>query len=128
MSRIGVWRLKLFWTLALGCWSFFFLARVFAVVASPTGATNTPSVDADQTHWSLKPVTRPTVPAMPAGKWKSRNPIDNFIFSKLAESRLSPSPEAPRRVLIRRLYFDLIGLPPTPAEVRAFERDPATNA
>jgi hypothetical protein len=83
---------------------------------------------ADETHWSLKPVARPTVPALANPKWKPRNPIDNFVFAKLAEAKLSPSPEAPRHTLIRRLYFDLIGLPPTPAEVSAFERDRSPNA
>lgn len=81
-----------------------------------------------ETHWSLKPVTRPEVPHLAQTKTKPRNPIDNFIFNRLAENKLSPSPEASRRTLIRRLYFDLIGLPPNPAEVRAFERDRSVNA
>src|SRR5437667_11927037 len=82
---------------------------------------------ADETHWSLKPVARPTVPAVADPKWKPRNPIDNFVLGKLREARLSPSPEAPRRTLIRRLYFDLIGPPPTPAEAMAFERARSPN-
>src|ERR1051326_6011172 len=80
------------------------------------------------THWSLQPISRPKVPPVGNPRWKPRNPIDHFIFAKLAEAKLSPSSEAPRRILIRRLYFDLIGLPPTPAEVRAFERDTAPDA
>ncbi len=51
------------------------------------------------------------------------NPIDAFIAAKLREQKLSPSPEADARTLIRRLHFDLIGLPPSPEEVEAFERD-----
>jgi hypothetical protein len=82
----------------------------------------------NETHWSLKPVTRPNVPAVANRKWKARNPIDPFIFAKLAEVKLSPSSEASRRTLIRRLYFDLIGLPPTPTEVTAFEKDTAPDA
>ncbi len=58
----------------------------------------------------------------------SKNPIDAFIRAKLAEKNLVPSPEADRRTLIRRLYLDAVGLPPTPEEVRAFERDKAPDA
>jgi mono/diheme cytochrome c family protein len=74
--------------------------------------------------WSFKPVTRPTLPKLTDAdaKW-ARNPIDAFIVAKQREKGLSPSPEADRRTLIRRLYFDLIGLPPAPAEVEAFVRD-----
>jgi mono/diheme cytochrome c family protein len=63
--------------------------------------------------WSLKPLTKPAVPA-------GANPIDHFIRAKLKEKGLTPSPEADRRTLIRRLYFDLTGLPPSPEEVDAF--------
>ena len=84
--------------------------------------------DTATTHWSLKPVTRPQPPKIPNRNWKASNPIDNFVFAKLAQSKLSPSREASRRTLIRRLYFDLIGLPPTPAEVAAFEQDKSPNA
>jgi hypothetical protein len=85
-------------------------------------------VEETNSHWSLRPVLRPAVPSVSNRKWKPRNPIDNFIFAKLAESKLSPSPEASRRTLIRRLYFDLIGLPPTPEEVQAFEKDKSPDA
>ncbi|MDB6035472.1 MAG: Protein of unknown function (DUF1553)/Protein of unknown function (DUF1549)/Planctomycete, partial [Verrucomicrobiales bacterium] len=80
------------------------------------------------THWSLKPVVRPAVPKIPGGKVRSSNPIDGFIFNKLAESKLTPSPTADRRILIRRLYFDLIGLPPSPEEVTVFEKDKSPDA
>lgn len=70
--------------------------------------------------WSLRPLARPKVPPTPA--W-GRNPIDAFVAAKLVERGLSPSPEADRRSLIRRVTFDLIGLPPTPEEVEAFVRD-----
>jgi len=69
-------------------------------------------------HWSMEPLAPPPVPPGKA------HPIDAFIHAKLAEKGLSPSPEADRRTLIRRLYFDLIGLPPTPEEVAAFVADP----
>jgi hypothetical protein len=78
-------------------------------------------------YWAfLKPV-RQDPPAVQNASW-IRNPIDNFILRKLEEKGLAPSPEAARRVLIRRLYFDLIGLPPSPQEVKEFVQNPAPNA
>jgi cytochrome c553 len=78
-----------------------------------------------QTWWSLRPLTRPAPPPLAPGDagW-SRNPVDAFILAKLGEKGLSPSPEAGRRTLIRRLYFDLVGLPPAPEAVDAFVADP----
>src|SRR5438309_291135 len=109
-------------------WSLF-LACTLTVGARETGlGQDVKKVVQDQIHWSLEPVIRPVVPSVAIPKWKARNPIDNFIFAKLAEAKLSPSPEASRRALVRRLYFDLIGLPPTPAEARAFEKDKSTDA
>ncbi len=74
-------------------------------------------------HWSFRPVVRPPVPVNGAD-----NPVDAFLRAKLAEKDLKPSAEADRRTLIRRLTFDLIGLPPTPEEVHAFESDPSPDA
>lgn len=79
-------------------------------------------------HWSLKPVRRPIVPAISFRKSKSGNPIDAFVAAKLKEKKLTPSVEADRRTLMRRLCFDLTGLPPTPEEVRAFEQDKSAEA
>ncbi|HEU0039969.1 MAG TPA: DUF1549 domain-containing protein, partial [Verrucomicrobiae bacterium] len=79
-------------------------------------------------HWSFAPVNRPRVPAVSDRAARLTNPIDNFILAKLAENRLQPAREADRRTLIRRVYFDLIGLPPTPEEVRAFELDKSPDA
>src|SRR5262249_49757770 len=77
--------------------------------------------------WSLQPVARPAEPKLASRAW-AVNPIDSFIFSKLAENKLAPSPPADRRTLIRRLSFDLIGLPPSPEDVRAFEQDKSPEA
>jgi hypothetical protein len=81
----------------------------------------------DTNWWSLRPLTRPPVPNKPEAPAKDsdwpRTPIDSFILAKLHEQNLSPSPKADRRTLIRRLYFDLVGLPPTPAEIEAFAAD-----
>jgi hypothetical protein len=78
--------------------------------------------------WSLQPLHRPAVPAIANRKSQIPNPIDCFILAKLAEKGLTPNPPADRRTLIRRAYFDLIGLPPTPEEVSAFVNDPAPDA
>ena len=67
---------------------------------------------ANSDWWSLQQVKRPEVPEVQNKKWV-RNPIDNFVLAKLEEKGLSPAPEANTRSLTRRLYFDLIGLPPT---------------
>jgi hypothetical protein len=103
---------------------------VSAVVLMPCGQAGapepreSPTKAKDSTWWSLKPVRRSTVPTLPdeAEKWV-RTPIDAFILAKLREKGLEPSPEADRRILIRRLTFDLHGLPPTPDEVEAFVAD-----
>jgi hypothetical protein len=70
---------------------------------------------------------RPAVPAV-KGRDRARNPIDTFLLAKLEAAGLTFSPEADRRTLIRRLSFDLTGLPPTPAEIDAFVNDPAPGA
>lgn len=74
--------------------------------------------------WSLKPLVKPDVPALTPSdaKW-TRTPIDAFVVTALRKRKLSPSPEADRRVLLRRLYFDLIGLPPTPKQLQTFIQD-----
>ena len=77
--------------------------------------------------WSLKPVRRPVPPPVKPGAW-SRNPIDQFVLARLESRGLKPSPESDRRTLIRRLSFDLLGLPPTPEEADAFAADRRTDA
>jgi hypothetical protein len=74
-------------------------------------------------HWAFKPVAHPDVPR-PSDSSHVRNPIDAFILARLAKDNLQPSPESDRRTLIRRVSFDLTGLPPTPDEVDAFVADP----
>ena len=73
--------------------------------------------------WSLRPLARPSLPQVSDPARRIRNPVDAFILAKLAENGFEPSPEANRRTLIRRLYFDLLGLPPTPEQIEAFESD-----
>ncbi len=80
--------------------------------------------------WSLQEVVRPAVPELPPGETSSwpRNEIDRFIIEGLHKRSLAPTPEADRRTLIRRLSFDLLGLPPTPEEIDAFEKDTSADA
>jgi hypothetical protein len=78
-------------------------------------------------HWSLKPLVRPAVPVIDNSS-PPLNPIDSFIRARLAELRLKPSPEADRRTLLRRVTFDLTGLPPTPEELAAFANDSSAGA
>jgi cytochrome c553 len=79
-------------------------------------------------HWAFKPVTNPTPPQIGNRKSPIANPIDAFILARLDEKGLKPSPPADKRTLIRRAYFDLIGLPPTPEEVEAFLEDKSPDA
>lgn len=76
-----------------------------------------------QSHWSLIRPERPPVPTLAASGGRVRNPIDNFVFSRLEAKGLTPAPEADRRTLARRLALDLTGLPPKPEEVEAFVND-----
>jgi len=78
-------------------------------------------------HWAyVKPVP-PEPPPVSNPGWV-RNPIDNFVLARLDKEGMKPSPEASRETLIRRLSLDLIGLPPTPAEVDAFVADQSPDA
>lgn len=82
---------------------------------------------ASQDWWAFRALVAPAVPTPKRQGW-TRTPIDAFILAKLEEQKLEPSPEADRRVLIRRLSFDLLGLPPSPALVDAFVNDDAPFA
>ncbi len=78
-------------------------------------------------HWAYQPIKRPAVPKLSADA-SIVNPIDNYIQDRLAKEGLTPSPEADRRTLIRRVTLDLTGLPPTPEDVRDFENDHSPTA
>lgn len=91
--------------------------------------TKRPEIDYDKAadFWAFKKPAKAALPKVKNGDW-SRNEIDRFVLANLEERDLSPSPFADRRVLIRRAYFNLIGLPPTPDEVDAFVNNPSTSA
>ncbi|HYG74364.1 MAG TPA: DUF1549 domain-containing protein [Planctomycetota bacterium] len=86
-----------------------------------------PITDKDRAWWSFQPLKVVSPPAVDNTAW-TKNPIDAFIFSKLKEEGLSPAPEADKAALIRRLTFDLHGLPPTPEEIEAFVSDTSSDA
>jgi hypothetical protein len=97
----------------------------------PDVATTVPDSqvnDADRQFWSFQPVKQVPLPSIRSPQSAIRNPIDFFVLEKLEERGLSLSPEADRPTLLRRLSFDLTGLPPTPEEVAAFVADPSPLA
>ncbi|MCA1684515.1 MAG: DUF1549 domain-containing protein [Planctomycetia bacterium] len=83
--------------------------------------------DKDRAHWAFQPVKRPAVPT-PRDPSAVKNPVDAFIHAGLEARGLHPNPPASKIELVRRAYYDLTGLPPTPAEVDAFVNDPAPDA
>jgi hypothetical protein len=87
------------------------------------GDDGTPRSD----FWSFQPIQRPEPPAVAQGEWV-RNSIDAFILAKLEQENVLPSPEADRITLLRRVYIDLIGLPPAPRDVDKFLADNRADA
>ena len=80
-----------------------------------------------QPHWAFEPLRQPTVPQVGNAEWGD-TAIDRFILARLKAKQIAPSPPANRRTLIRRMTFDLHGLPPTPDEVQAFVNDTSSDA
>ncbi|HEX7446937.1 MAG TPA: DUF1549 domain-containing protein, partial [Pirellulales bacterium] len=78
-------------------------------------------------HWAFQPVRRTEPPAVKDAAWV-QNPIDAFILAELENASIRPAPPADRRTLVRRAYFDLIGLPPTPEEQERFLSDTSPRA
>ena len=98
----------------------FLLAGFMAGCATANSATN-------EKHWAYEPLHRQPIPDVRLSAWP-RTSIDSFILARLEAQKLGPAVEADRRTLLRRVYYDLIGLPPTPADVKAFLADRSTNA
>ncbi len=76
----------------------------------------------DSTHWAFQPISRPDLPSIVGAS--ARNPIDGFIQAGLKTRKLAPSPPAPASALLRRLYLDLVGMPPKPHEIAQFGNNP----
>jgi hypothetical protein len=91
--------------------------------AAPAGI----DLEKGRQFWSFRPLVRPAVPRVSDAAWPSSD-IDKFILSRLEAARMKPAPDALPQVLIRRVYLDLIGLPPTPAEVEEFVNDRSPDA
>ena len=92
-----------------------------------TYAASRPITDEERNYWAFRKPSRPQIPKVKNQSWV-RTPIDAFILAKLEEKGLQPSPRADKRTLIRRVTFDLTGLPPTPEEINAFLADKSPDA
>ena len=104
---------------------------ILAVGLAWPGLFGAPSDAADEPpragHWAFQPLTRPLLPALrDAGR--VRTPVDRFIQAALEANQLTLGPDADRHTLIRRVSFDLTGLPPTPQEIAEFVPDPSPYA
>ena len=73
-------------------------------------------------HWAFQPVVKPALPAVRNSAWV-RTPVDQFVLAKLEAKKLKPAAPADARMLLRRVTYDLTGLPPTPEEMETFLRD-----
>jgi hypothetical protein len=93
--------------------------------AETTSVTGKPVFDLAQRkreHWAWQIIRPPLLPTVRDAHWP-RDPVDRFLLARLEEEALTPAPAADRRTLLRRLFFDLIGLPPSPAEIEDFIHD-----
>ncbi len=96
-----------------------------AIPPSETAAAN--SKNPASKHWAFQPIRRPDQPTVKNTSW-CRNPLDHFILARLEKEGIAPAPEADRVTLLRRVSLDLIGLPPTPAEIEVFLADKRPDA
>jgi len=97
------------------------LFSIAVTVSAGAATSNAPP------HWAFELVASPQPPPVKNQKWV-RTDVDRFILAKLEQNKLRPAPPVDKRTLIRRATFDLLGLPPTPEELAAFERDKSPNA
>src|SRR5579862_7553683 len=106
-------------------------AVAFLTCASALAQTATtkehPFTERQRRYWAFLPVVKPAVPVA-IGCDGARTPIDCFVLSRMQERSLKPNPQADRITLLRRAYFDLIGLPPSPEQVQAFLADNSPQA
>ncbi len=98
-----------------------------AVTAASAGTGGKQITAADRQYWAFQPVKDPAPPAGKAEAW-AKNPLDRFILAKLEEKHLTPAKPAGKLTLLRRVTYDLTGLPPTPEEIAAFEADNSPTA
>src|SRR5260370_17981183 len=108
-------------------WRVAILAAGLCAAAAAADETYTA---AERRHWAFQPRAHPAVPSfsLQTDRQWAPNPVDAFILARLRKEGLEPAPPASRRTLIRRAYFDLTGLPPTPEEVERFVADRSAEA
>jgi hypothetical protein len=104
------------------------LLRKWVEMGAPSPEIEEIDPEVATARWAFAELRRPGVPLLNTQLDWPQNDVDHFILDKLHASGLAPSPQASRRTLIRRLSFDLVGLPPTPEEIAAFEQDQAPLA
>ncbi len=102
-----------------------FLISQLGLAAEPIAEPEITASDRD--HWAFAPLQQPSMPTVQAKRWP-QTPIDHFVLHQLEQQQLSPLPEATRTALLRRVKFDLLGLPPTPQEIRDFQQDRSPDA
>ncbi len=93
---------------------------------APT-STSRADLDAGRSHWAFRPIAEPPVPWVKDDTWPQTD-VDRFILTRLESEGLAPVADAGRPTLLRRVYFDLVGLPPTPAELESFLGDETPGA
>lgn len=120
MNRSAMNRIRLLKFVSLICFLLLLLLMNFSDTSSSAA-----SEAAD--YWAFRKPVRSPVPQVKSAAWV-KNPIDAFVLAKLEEKGLSPSPAADKRTLLRRVTFDLTGLPPTPEEIKAFLADQSPEA
>ena len=102
-------------------------ACAVALALSLAAVDKTDKVAAGRDHWAFRPLTRPQVPEVKNQQW-ARTDVDRLILARQEAAGLQPNPRMDARRLIRRVYFDLTGLPPTPEEIDAFVKDSSPRA
>lgn len=98
-----------------------------AETSDPPALSEAPLTAEDRQHWAFRPRQRTAPPDVKDPAW-ARTPVDRFVLARLDQAGLRPAPPADKSALIRRITFDLTGLPPTPDEIRAFLNDAAPDA
>jgi len=98
-----------------------------AAIDAVTPVAQTSAAGKDHASWVFQTPVEPTMPAVKNAAWV-KNPVDAFVLAALEAKGLAPAPDASKRALLRRVYFDLVGLPPTEEEAQAFLQDAAPDA
>jgi Protein of unknown function (DUF1553)/Protein of unknown function (DUF1549) len=102
-------------------------AALATILLAMTLATTFAAAEGNEPHWAFRKPARPAPPAVKQRDW-TRNPIDAFVLARLEREAIAPSHEAPRETLLRRVTLDLTGLPPTLAEIAAWQADDRPDA